>query len=628
MTNIMSKIKLSNNPSRNGFDLSRKHCFTASAGQLLPVMVEDVLPGDVFQINLDSFTRTQPLNSAAFARMREYYDLFFVPYHILWSHFPTMITQVPNATVATTATQVNTFNQLPYTTLQQLYRPIHHLWYYYNHTEQAMLKADRYKLLDDGFIPVFESSRKLLDMLGYGATDYQNSDQDTYANAVVSPMRLLAYQKIYADYFRNQQWEDWKPYQSNIDFMPYNNPFGDGNYNYKVDTLFGVENNTPQNSTWNKEHPATMRYANLHKDLFLGVLPESQYGSESVVPLANLDGQTITAPSFHFTGVKGQLNSFEELGPQSSPALDPAYRFTNSGFLNTSVNSSAELTNIKFSEGGLLELSILALRKAEALQKFKEVTQSNDYDYRSQIEAHFGIKPDRGLSHESTWLGGCVNNIGIDSVTNTNISDSSTIIKGKATSAGKNHWTFKSNDYGILMCIYHCEPLLDYPAFLNQNNTLVNPNDFPIPEFDKIGYQTINARFTPQPLLGSTHFKLQDYGYVPRYANFKTAVDYVTGDFLTTEKQWTIPFKLRLYERDGEKASFNIGFSYLTQKCTPDILDSIFTFGTPDKVGEANPQNSQRYNFMSSTPIPDQFLCNTYWDVKVVRNMDRNGLPY
>ena len=81
-------------PSRNGFDLSFKKNFTAKAGELLLVMVKEVLPGDTFKINLKAFTRTQPVNTAAFARIREYYDFFFVPYNLLWNKANTVLTQM------------------------------------------------------------------------------------------------------------------------------------------------------------------------------------------------------------------------------------------------------------------------------------------------------------------------------------------------------------------------------------------------------------------------------------------------------------------------------------------------------------------------------------------------------
>lgn len=619
MTNIMSQIRLNNKPRRNGFDLSRKHCFTASAGQLLPVFVEEVLPGDKFSINLDSFTRTQPLNTAAFARMREYYDLFFVPYHILWSHFPTMITQVPNATVATSVNTPKQFIEMPWCSLSELCNPIDLLEYYYTHDGTKFKFADRFQLLDDGYIPTFVTSRKLLDMLGYGATEWSKSGKNSYMNVAVSPMRLLAYQKIYADFYRSQQWEEWKPYQSNVDFIPTNNPAGSDTYNYKIGNIFGVSGNSSTSAQWNKEHPATMRYCNLHKDLFTGVLPESQFGNESVVQLYDLSGKSVNFDGYSILNAFGELNNVVQAGNKIT--------FDNSKFQSHSSGSTADFINSAVNEG-LIELSILALRKAEALQKYKEITQSNDYDYRSQIEAHFGVKPDRGLSHQSTWLGGSVNNIGIDSVTNSNLSsDGTTVIKGKATSAGKNHWEYTANDYGVLMCIYHCEPLIDYPCHLEKKATLISPEDYPIPEFDQIGMETISARFVPSQQT-SDLFRLKEYGFVPRYAQFKTSTDYVTGDFNSTEKQWTIPYRLRLSEFEGSQGKYVNGFTYLTLKCTPDMLDNIFTFGTPNQLGEWYNQNLQRYNLTANASIPDQFLVNSYWDTKVVRNLDRDGMPY
>ena len=58
MANIMSSFKLQNHPSRNGFDLSNRHTFSAKLGELLPVQVKECLPGDKFKINLSHFSRT------------------------------------------------------------------------------------------------------------------------------------------------------------------------------------------------------------------------------------------------------------------------------------------------------------------------------------------------------------------------------------------------------------------------------------------------------------------------------------------------------------------------------------------------------------------------------------------
>ena len=124
MANIMSLKTIRNKPSRNGFDLSFKKNFTAKAGELLPVMVKEVLPGDTFKINLKAFTRTQPVNTAAFARIREYYDFFFVPYDLLWNKSNTVLTQMydnPQHAVSIDPTQNFVLNgEMPYTASSEI----------------------------------------------------------------------------------------------------------------------------------------------------------------------------------------------------------------------------------------------------------------------------------------------------------------------------------------------------------------------------------------------------------------------------------------------------------------------------------------------------------------------------
>ena len=124
MANIMTLKSLRNKPSRNGFDLSSKRNFTAKSGELLPVRCWEVLPGDSWSIDLKSFTRTQPLNTAAFARMREYYDFYFVPYDLLWNKANTVLTQmydnVQHATSLDPVRNVLLKGDMPYTTCESI----------------------------------------------------------------------------------------------------------------------------------------------------------------------------------------------------------------------------------------------------------------------------------------------------------------------------------------------------------------------------------------------------------------------------------------------------------------------------------------------------------------------------
>ena len=76
-----------NNPPRNAFDLSYHSYFTSPAGLLLPNFVLDVSPGDAIDLDVKCFSRTQPVKTAAFCRIGESTDFYFVPYRLLWRWF-------------------------------------------------------------------------------------------------------------------------------------------------------------------------------------------------------------------------------------------------------------------------------------------------------------------------------------------------------------------------------------------------------------------------------------------------------------------------------------------------------------------------------------------------------------
>ena len=90
-SNIMGLHGLKNKTSRNSFDLSHRNLFTAKVGELLPCFVQEVNPGDSIKLDSSYFTRTAPLQSAAFTRLRENVQYFFVPYQCLWKYFESQV---------------------------------------------------------------------------------------------------------------------------------------------------------------------------------------------------------------------------------------------------------------------------------------------------------------------------------------------------------------------------------------------------------------------------------------------------------------------------------------------------------------------------------------------------------
>ncbi len=578
MANIMSLKSIRNKPSRNGFDLSFKKNFTAKAGELLPVMVKEVLPGDTFKINLKAFTRTQPVNTAAFARIREYYDFFFVPYDLLWNKSNTVLTQMydnPQHAVSLDPAQNFVLNgEMPYCSASQL---ANYLYYLNNDASLVNYKVNYFAYNRAS------CSVKLLEYLGYGNYEtYLTKEWSTsplMANLNHNLFGLLAYQKIYSDFYRDSQWERISPSTFNVDYL-------DGS-NMNIDDTLAL-------SFYKNYNFFDLRYCNWQKDLFHGVLPHQQYGETSVASITpNVTG-------------KLTLSNFSTVG--SSPT-------TASGIATKNLPA--------FDTVG--DLSILVLRQAEFLQKWKEITQSGNKDYKDQLEKHWGVSVGDGFSELCTYLGGVSSSIDINEVVNTNITgDASADIAGKGVGVANGEINFNSNGrYGLIMCIYHCLPLLDYttdmldPAFLKVNST-----DYAIPEFDRVGMQSMPLVQLMNPLQSFANASGLVLGYVPRYIDYKTSVDQSVGGFKRTLNSWVVS-----YGNESVKNQVTLPDDappIEPAEPVPSVAPMNFTFF---KVNPncLNPIFAVEVNSDMST---DQFLCSSFFDVKAVRNLDTDGLPY
>lgn len=86
-SDIVGFHNIKNKVTRNAFDLSHRHMFTAQIGQLLPIFTQWVNPNETFKIGYNGFARTASLQTAAFTRLRENVQFYFVPFSSLWCYF-------------------------------------------------------------------------------------------------------------------------------------------------------------------------------------------------------------------------------------------------------------------------------------------------------------------------------------------------------------------------------------------------------------------------------------------------------------------------------------------------------------------------------------------------------------
>lgn len=567
---------------RSSFDLSSKKLFTAKVGEILPCYWQIAIPGNKYRISSDWFTRTVPVNTAAYTRIKEYYDFYAVPLRLISRALPQAFTQMTDYMTSAASNTANTamLTSVPNTTLSLLSLSL-----------QTIIGQD---VFDDAGLPYVYGASKVLDMLGYGSfLESLNTAKDAITKAylgktysgvdgiddasnpliysrsqTVSLLPLLAYQKIYYDFFSESQWEKHLAYSYNVDYW-------DGKSQLKL---------APE--------MLQLRYANYPKDYFMGMLPNSQYGS--VAFLQPLD-RSVATNVVLARSTDGTINSSVRNASGGNTVQTTSSNSTKSDRL-LRVNS---------------DLSALSIRATEYLQRWKEVVQFSSKDYSDQMAAQFGIKAPEYMGNHAHYIGGWSNVININEVLNTNLESdgSQAVIAGKGVGSQSGH-TLTYNcgaEHQVIMCVYHTVPMVDWNLTgQNPQLTVTAITDFPQPAFDQLGMQPVpalNLHNNPSRTVSGS------LGYNLRYWQWKSNIDTVHAAFRSgmAYQSWSAPI-------DGWDVLTSSGsWTYQSMKVRPQQLNSIF-----------EPQVSGQ----NCSVAYDQLLCNVNFQVYAVQNLDRNGLPY
>ena len=590
------------NLSRNGYDLSSRKVFSAPAGALLPIGVWECNPTEKFSFKVDDFVRTQPLNTAAFARCKEYYHFFFVPYRALWQHSDKFFTGVTNGDRM--FDRPSFLNQLkgdegnfvpssmPSFYLDELHRLLVSKDKELSQEAVGLTRAPGMLFKTGGvdFADKMEKSKvefgklnlsdkdalgysytygafRLLHMLGYGIDDkgrvfypeiYDKAPSDlslmekalTYfiPHNLANPFRLLGYQRIYNDFYRNQLWEKPVPYTFNVDWC---------NSNVKLNL-----------SASEIYQCCQLRYRHWTKDFYTGVYPTASY-NEGIFNLPN---------------------------------------YTNS---NANINKSND--GVSAASSGIISTS--DIRAMFALEKMLERTRAaNGLDYSNQIAAHYGFKVPESRRDVAQFIGGVDNTIVINEVMSTaNSSIDGTSKTGSVVGQvfGKGIGTmssgridFEVKEHGMIFCIYSISPQVDYDARqFDPFNRKFKREDYFQPEFENLGYQPLiqsDVCFGGSPAK-PLEFGNDILGYTPRFSEYKTSRDMLYNEFMTggSLNAWTTP--RNNYTKNKK------GLTVPDLLIDPNVLYPIFGL---------------KYNGKSDT---DQFLINSYFDVKAVRPMAVNN---
>lgn len=648
-SNIMGLHGLKNKTSKNSFDLSHRNLFTAKVGELIPCSVFELNPGDTINLDTSYFTRTAPLDSAAYTRLRENVQFFFVPYSQLWKYFDSQVmnmTSSPNgadisrvATGLTSNSKITT--QMPFVQYKALHEEL---------TAQANAAIDNlgsYSRVRDNLYNNGEyrwsCSAKLLQLLGYGNFPEQNfavskgqskyvldsfgnsdhSQPSNLYNINLSIFRLLAYHKVCNDHYTYRQWQPYNAYLCNVDYLT-----PDKSNSLDISSLLPWKNNLSGKDNLTL---LDMRFSNLPLDYFNGVLPTPQFGSESVVNLnlGSASGSAVLSGQTSLDGGNWRRDDGVSIPPKfnvetSSTGKALSYRVNDNEQAQIQhYHTISGTANIDTSLSG--SLSIAALRQATALQKYKEIQLANDSDFVSQIEAHFGVRPSKSDT-VSYFLGGASSMIDINPQVNSNLADwsQSNVLKAAPIGNGSAKVKFTADTYGIVIGIYRCVPVLDY-AHVGVDRTLLktDASDFVIPELDSIGMQQSILGELQMPsyhsnshgyiVSGYEHRPTDSFGYAPRYAEYKTSFDRYNGEFCFSLSNWVTGLNIsHLRDLLGTTSTKDLAAKLAPElfNCRPDLVSSIFL------------------NQKTLLTSDDNLFVGLVNMAYVVRRLSRYGLPY
>lgn len=534
-------------PERNAFDLTHNDVFSCAPGMLLPISCTEVLPNEHYEINPQIFLRTMPLNSAAFVRMRQHVEFFFVPMRVLCRQFNQFVvgTKYPVSALPT----LNDFtSRLPSVSLADLAGAC-----YYSESG-----------VDGLGIPAKYGSLRLLDLLGYGCSSSRQPSSTLYPDEYkqgsvtqrspqLSILRLACYQKIYQDYYRNPYWE----------------PVDARTFNY--DDKYGIEMSA------NGDGPRilellTLRYRNWSKDFFTSVQPSFQ-GAPFVTKSVNMNSFILDrngVDGFSYAPTTITTNARTDIPKDINSAFTAA---------SLQVNNRAD---------GFTNIPVHNIRAAFALDKlYRLQQQAGKGSYGEQIRNRFGF----GGVHDdwqAQYLGGSSSPISIGEVITTANTENSAgqpsgitgDIYGKASSVNDTKFVFDTKEHGIIMGIFSVTPDADY------NSTQIDPHNFKLsfeqffqPEFERLGHQPLNSFFLSclvpkldgNQEVSNANWLQRVLGFQNRYLEYKTGIDRVHGQFCSggSLSAWTAP------RNSGILTEASPNYNMYSLKVSPKMLNSI-----------------------------------------------------
>lgn len=473
---IFNQVSMPRN-KRNKFNLSHDRKFSLKFGVLTPVLCMEVVPSDIISVDTTSVIRFAPMLAPVMHQVNVYTHYFFVPNRIVWENWEDFITGGEDG------------------------------------------------LAEPEFPTIGYTSRvgDLADYLGLGYTELQTSTEP------VSAIPFAGYQKIWNDYYRDQNLQD--EFDSNL--------IDGANVDWPLAMI--------RNRAW--QH-----------DYFTSALPWTQKGQEVTMPLgaaapiARVDplendilftGTELTGSAAPTTPWLSGVSPLTK-APTGDLTIDADQDVDAGGSgkvaLDNSYNYYANTQNWYADLGAATAASINDLRRAFALQSWLEKNARGGSRYFEFLQVHFGVKSPDARLQRPEFLGGGKQRVQFSEVLQTSAMDTEPTpqgnMAGHGIASGKNAgFKYRVVEHGYIFGIMSIMPKPAYQQGTPRHFSKFDRFDYFFENFEQIGEQPIynreiyndnNSSYEPEGI----------FGYTPRYAEYKYLPSTVHGEFKTSLNFW------------------------------------------------------------------------------------------
>lgn len=478
---------------RSKFPRNSRTLTTFNVGELTPIYLDEVLPGDTFKLKTSKMIR---MSTSVHPTMdNAYLDtyFFYIPARLLWDHWEQFNGASESAWV----------QPIEYT-IPQFYLQSN--------------KVETGSLLEKLGIPINEK----------GLTNYSGMKKN------ILPVR--GYMKICNDWFRDQNLEDEIPYTTDDATTNWNPSTNE--LNYKI------------NNKYPYQAGSLFKAAKFH-DYFTSALPGPQKHADVLIPitgdvgLKSLTGSNPTPMAPYFQNYQGTIGEGTITGQKQN----------STGFINSEATGigSSNTQLIFFNPNGSLEITgaevtINQLRLAVQTQRLFERDARGGTRYIEILKAHFGVTSPDARLQRSEYLGGKQIPINMTAIAQTSATTTDSTALGSlagnsATSDVEDGFIKSFVEHGYIIGLAVVRTEQSYSQGINKLWDRKDRLDLYWPVLANIGEQPIYNReifYTANvddSNTTSTNPNNQVFGYQEAWAEYRYKPNMITGAFSPNSKQ-------------------------------------------------------------------------------------------